>query len=99
MSTTEVPRPTRDNWDPALVDRLAADRQVILPANRGVGASTGVVADNVEDTAGDESRPVADGDNTMMLTENSHLLEPDLPSARLRIYAGGGHGFLDQYPE
>jgi pimeloyl-ACP methyl ester carboxylesterase len=34
---------------PALVDRLAADREVVLLANRGVGASTGVVPDNVED--------------------------------------------------
>ena len=30
-----------DNWDPALVDRLGQARQVILLANRGVGASTG----------------------------------------------------------
>ena len=30
-----------DNWDPALVDRLASEREVILLANRGVGASTG----------------------------------------------------------
>jgi pimeloyl-ACP methyl ester carboxylesterase len=36
-----------DNWDPALVDRLAQDREVILLANRGVGASTGVVPDDV----------------------------------------------------
>src|SRR3954454_14529281 len=45
-----------DNWDPALVDRLAADREVILLANRGVGASTGVVPDNVEDMARDVLR-------------------------------------------
>ena len=29
-----------DNWDPALVDRIAQDREVILLANRGVGSST-----------------------------------------------------------
>jgi pimeloyl-ACP methyl ester carboxylesterase len=45
-----------DNWDPALVDRLAVDREVILLANRGVGASTGVVPDNVEDMARDVLR-------------------------------------------
>jgi pimeloyl-ACP methyl ester carboxylesterase len=45
-----------DNWDPALVDRLAGDREVILLANRGVGASTGVVPDNVEDMARDVLR-------------------------------------------
>jgi pimeloyl-ACP methyl ester carboxylesterase len=42
-----------DNWDPALVDRLARDREVILLDNRGVGASTGAVPDNVEDMARD----------------------------------------------
>ena len=45
-----------DNWDPALVDRLAQDREVILLANRGVGASTGVVPDNVSDMARDVLR-------------------------------------------
>src|ERR1700732_5566453 len=30
-----------DNWDPALVDRLAQDREVILVNNRGVGGLTG----------------------------------------------------------
>jgi pimeloyl-ACP methyl ester carboxylesterase len=45
-----------DNWDPALVDLLAADREVILLNNRGVGGSTGVVPDNVEDMARDALR-------------------------------------------
>jgi pimeloyl-ACP methyl ester carboxylesterase len=36
-----------DSWDPALVDRLAQDREVILVNNRGVGASTGVVPEHV----------------------------------------------------
>jgi len=45
-----------DNWDPALVDRAAGDREVILLANRGVGASTGVVPDNVEDMGRDVLR-------------------------------------------
>jgi pimeloyl-ACP methyl ester carboxylesterase len=42
-----------DSWDPALVDRLAQDRDVILLDNRGVGGSTGVVPDNVTDMARD----------------------------------------------
>jgi pimeloyl-ACP methyl ester carboxylesterase len=42
-----------DFWDPTLVDRFAQDREVILLANRGVGASTGVVPDNVTDMARD----------------------------------------------
>jgi pimeloyl-ACP methyl ester carboxylesterase len=45
-----------DSWDPALVDRLAQQREVILLANRGVGASTGVVPDNVRDMARDVLR-------------------------------------------
>ena len=42
-----------DSWDPALVDRLAEDREVILLDNRGVGGSTGDVPDNVTDMARD----------------------------------------------
>jgi pimeloyl-ACP methyl ester carboxylesterase len=42
-----------DFWDPILVDRIAQDREVILLANRGVGASTGIVPDNVTDMARD----------------------------------------------
>jgi pimeloyl-ACP methyl ester carboxylesterase len=43
---------------------------------------------------------VANGDNdTMMHTQNSHLLAEHLPNAQLRIYPDAGHGFLDQYPE
>ena len=227
---------TSINWDPALVDRLATDRDVILLDNRGVGASTGVVPDNVEDMARDVLRfidaleltqidlfgfslggyvaqeaalvrprlvrsivlagtaprgaprihrwsddvyvlatpelpdpavflrlffsgsessrasgmeyfgrisarsddpdeptdlasrdaqleaitrwwipdptqlarlaaitqptLVANGDNdTMMITENSHLLAHHLPNAQVRIYPDAGHGFLSQYPE
>jgi pimeloyl-ACP methyl ester carboxylesterase len=45
-----------DNWDPALVDRLAADREVVLLDNRGVGSSTGTVPDNVPDMARDALR-------------------------------------------
>jgi pimeloyl-ACP methyl ester carboxylesterase len=45
-----------DNWDPAVVDRLAIDREVILVDNRGVGGSTGVVPDNVADMARDVLR-------------------------------------------
>src|ERR1700755_3085928 len=42
-----------DNWDPALVDRLSQDREVILLDNRGVGGSTGVVPANVTAMARD----------------------------------------------
>jgi len=42
-----------DNWDPALVDRLAQDREVVLFDNRGVGASMGVVPETVTAMARD----------------------------------------------
>ena len=48
-----------DNWDPALVDRIAAEREVILFDNRGVGGSTGGVPDNVDDMARDALRFIA----------------------------------------
>src|SRR3954453_19839241 len=45
-----------DSWDPALVDRLAFDREVILLDNRGVGGSKGIVPENVDDMARDVLR-------------------------------------------
>jgi pimeloyl-ACP methyl ester carboxylesterase len=38
---------TLDNWDPALVDALAAGREVILFDNAGIGRSTGKVPDTM----------------------------------------------------
>jgi pimeloyl-ACP methyl ester carboxylesterase len=42
-----------DNWDPALVDDIAAEREVILVDNGGVGLSTGVTPGTVEGLARD----------------------------------------------
>jgi pimeloyl-ACP methyl ester carboxylesterase len=42
-----------DSWDPALADRLAQDREIILMNNRGVGASTGEVPETVRAMARD----------------------------------------------
>jgi pimeloyl-ACP methyl ester carboxylesterase len=42
-----------DNWDPALVDALAAERRVITFDNIGVGATTGRTPSTVEAMAGD----------------------------------------------
>ena len=42
---------TLDNWDPAIVDALAADREIILFENAGVGASGGDVPDSIEGMA------------------------------------------------
>ncbi|WP_312789675.1 alpha/beta hydrolase [Sphingobacterium sp.] len=38
---------TLDNWDPTILDGLAAEREVIIFDNKGVGNSSGVTPDNV----------------------------------------------------
>jgi pimeloyl-ACP methyl ester carboxylesterase len=40
-------RGTMDDWDPALIDALAAERRVILFDNAGIGLSTGETPDTV----------------------------------------------------
>jgi pimeloyl-ACP methyl ester carboxylesterase len=42
-----------DNWDPRIIDPIAAQRHVIAFDNRGVGASTGSVPDSIEAMADD----------------------------------------------
>jgi pimeloyl-ACP methyl ester carboxylesterase len=42
-----------DSWDPALIDALAASRRVITFDYAGVGGSSGVTADTIEQTARD----------------------------------------------
>src|SRR5581483_10412207 len=42
---------TLDNWDPAVVDQLASDREVILFDNAGVGRSSGAVPTTVVEMA------------------------------------------------
>jgi len=42
-----------DNWDPALIDALAADRRVITFDNAGVGATTGWTPNTIEEMAHD----------------------------------------------
>jgi pimeloyl-ACP methyl ester carboxylesterase len=42
-----------DNWDPRVVDGIAAKRRVITFDNRGVGASTGSTPTTIEDMARD----------------------------------------------
>ena len=42
-----------DNWDPALVDALARTRRVIAFDNAGVGGSTGMTPDTIEQMARD----------------------------------------------
>lgn len=42
-----------DNWDPALVDDIAAEREVVLVDNSGVGLSTGITPHSVKGLARD----------------------------------------------
>jgi pimeloyl-ACP methyl ester carboxylesterase len=42
-----------DNWDPRVVDGIAAERQVITFDNRGVGASSGSTPTTIEEMASD----------------------------------------------
>ena len=42
-----------DNWDPALIDELAAERRVVTFDNAGVGATTGTTPNTVEEMAHD----------------------------------------------
>ena len=42
-----------DDWDPRVIDGIAAQRRVIAFDNRGVGASGGSVPNNIEDMARD----------------------------------------------
>ncbi|WP_030669494.1 alpha/beta fold hydrolase [Streptomyces cellulosae] len=44
-------RGTLDNWDPKLIDTIAAEREVILVDNVGVGGSTGTTASTVQQMA------------------------------------------------
>jgi len=55
LGESEVPlvllqhfRGNLDNWDPALVDELAAERRVITFDNVGVGATTGTTSSTIE---------------------------------------------------
>ena len=42
---------TLDNWDPAVLDGLSKDREIIIFDNAGISSSTGEVAPNIEGIA------------------------------------------------
>jgi pimeloyl-ACP methyl ester carboxylesterase len=42
-----------DNWDPRIIDGIAAKHHVVVFDNRGVGASTGKPAKSIEQMADD----------------------------------------------
>jgi pimeloyl-ACP methyl ester carboxylesterase len=52
-------RGNMDNWDPALIDTLASSRRVITFDNVGVGGSTGVTPNTVEQMAADATAFIA----------------------------------------
>src|SRR2546423_13609336 len=60
LGTGDVPlvllqhfRGNLDNWDPALIDELAAERRVVTFDNRGVGGTTGTTPNTIEAMAHD----------------------------------------------
>ncbi|WP_416760004.1 alpha/beta fold hydrolase [Roseateles sp. So40a] len=87
-----------DNWDPRVVDGLAAKHHVIAFDNRGVGSSTGKPADTIEQMADDAIRFIrAKGFKQVdlfgfsmggMISQEIVLKEPQL--VRRMILAGTG---------
>ena len=96
-----------DNWDPALIDALAATRRVVTFDNAGVGGSTGTTPDTVEQMdhallqrLSGLRMPVLvmNGDSDpMILPHYSYLLAGLVPQARVKIYPDSAHGFLSQH--
>lgn len=81
-----------DNWDPALLDALASDREVIAFDNVGVGASTGVVPSSVTQMAHDAITFLSALD-----LDRVDLLGGLLADATVKIYPDAAHGFLFQH--
>ena len=94
-----------DNWDPRVVDGLAASRHVVTFDNRGVGASSGAPATSIEQMATDAVLFIRALGFTQvdlfgfsmggMIAQKIVLMEPQL--VRKMIIAGtgpaGGEGF------
>ena len=99
-----------DNYDPAITDALAADREVVLFDNTGVGGSSGQARDTVEDMAADaalfiDALGLAQIDLLAhsMGGEVAQILTLDRPSlVRRLILVGtgpsGGEGMAQQRP-
>lgn len=87
-----------DNWDPRVVDGLAAKRHVVAFDNRGIGSSTGKPANSIEQMADDAVRFIrAKGFKQVdlfgfsmggMVAQEIALKEPQL--VRKMILAGTG---------
>ncbi|HET7799818.1 MAG TPA: hypothetical protein VFL38_05315 [Humibacillus xanthopallidus] len=83
-----------DNWDPRIIDPIAAEHHVIAFDNRGVGASSGTVPDSIEAMADD----AANGDNDRMVPSVlSEDLHRRIHGSELVIYPDSGHGGIFQF--
>jgi pimeloyl-ACP methyl ester carboxylesterase len=60
-----------DNWDPALIDALAAERRVVAFDNAGVGATTGSTPSTVEAMAHATARTTTETTSTTPTTTTS----------------------------
>ncbi|MBN3510307.1 hypothetical protein JYB55_15820 [Mycolicibacterium septicum] len=93
-----------DDWDPRIIDGIAAQHRVIAFDNRGVGATGGSVPATVEQMGADDlsiiTHPVlvANGDNDLMVDSgHSADMARRLPDAQLKIYPNSGHGGVFQH--
>lgn len=99
-------RGTIDHWDPALLDILAAERDLILFHNRGTAASTGSVPTTVEGLAegaiefiealGLHQVDLLGWSMGGYVAQGVALARPDL--VRRLIVAGSGPGGLPEQP-
>ncbi|GAA3796048.1 alpha/beta fold hydrolase [Cellulomonas soli] len=95
---------TLDNWDPRIVDAIAATRHVVAFDQLGVGASSGKVRDTLEEAADDAYRFVAAlGHDTIdvfgfsmgaMIAQDLVVKHPDLVR-RLVLTGTGPRGGTD----
>jgi pimeloyl-ACP methyl ester carboxylesterase len=102
---------TMDNWDPAVINELAKDREVILFDNAGVAASQGQTPDNIADMAKDAADFIhALGLKKIdlfgfsiggMVAQQLTLDQPEMIHRLILIGTGprGGEGMQDYTPE
>ena len=107
---TQFFRGNMDNFDPAITDALAAEREVILFDNAGVGSSSGPAKETVDDMAADAAAFIAalgvgpvDLFGHSMGGEVAQLIaltQPDLVRRLILVGTGprGGEGMAAQRP-
>jgi pimeloyl-ACP methyl ester carboxylesterase len=102
---------TMDNWDPAVIDAIAKDREVIIFDNAGVGATNGKTPDNIAAMAKDAALFIKGLGLTKidlfgfsiggMVAQQLTLDEPQLIHRLILVGTGprGGEGMQDYTPE